>query len=279
MEIYPIETGNFMLDGGAMFGVVPKTLWEKQYPADEKNLCNLSSRSLLVVDGKRKILIDTGLGDKQSDKFFSYYYRNGNFSLDKSLAAVGFTRDDITDVILTHLHFDHCGGTIERNSSGELVPAFKNATFFIGKRQWKWAMNANQREKASFLYENIMPIEESGQLKYVHNFGKFAENIMLRAFDGHTEGLIIPFVNYKGTTVVYMSDLIPTSAHVPLSWICGYDTQPLKAFEEKESFLEEALENQYVLFFEHDIKTECCTLKRTEKGIRVDKIFSLNELG
>jgi glyoxylase-like metal-dependent hydrolase (beta-lactamase superfamily II) len=277
MEIYKIETGNLMIDGGAMFGVVPKSLWEEKYPANEKNLCNLSMRSLLIVTEGRKILIDTGVGNKQDEKFFGYYYLNGNHSLKGSLKQTGSTPDDITDVILTHLHFDHCGGAVEYNENNELKPAFKNARYWISSQQWEWANNPNHREKASFLKENFIPIKESGQLEIIDSDFELVPGIELRLYDGHTEGQIIPFIRYNNKTIVYVADLIPTSAHIPLSWICGFDAKPLVSLEEKKEFLEKALEKGYTLFFEHDINVECCSLKMTEKGIRVGNIYKLED--
>lgn len=278
MNLHVIEAGNFMLDGGAMFGVVPKTLWEKVYPANEKNLCNLATRCLLIEEDNRRILIDTGLGSKQDEKFFSFYYRNGDFTLESSLEKAGFSKDDITDVLLTHLHFDHCGGAIE-NANGQLEPTFKNATYFVSKEQWKWAQHPNKREKPSFLPENINPLEESGQLRFVHNNGKLTENITIKTYDGHTQGMIAPRIQYGDQTIVYIADLIPTSAHIPISWVCGFDVQPLKSLAEKETFLEEAFNNNYILFFEHDVDTECCNLIMTEKGIRKGKSFTLADIG
>lgn len=277
MNLYKIECGNFKLDGGAMFGVVPKSLWNKVYPADENNMCNLSTRCLLVESTDRKVLIDTGLGNKQSDKFFSYYYRNGAFSLETSLAANGFTRDDITDVILTHLHFDHSGGAVTKISEDTYEPTFPNATYWVSGIQWHWAMEPNSREKASFLPENFEALEKSGRLRFVDQETFFSKNIQLRFFNGHTEGLMIPFIDCEHHTLVYVGDLIPVAANIPVSWVCGYDTRPLISLQEKESFLQEALNNKYVLFFEHDIYNECCTLKSTDKGIRMDKSFSLEE--
>ncbi len=278
MEIYKIETGNFMIDGGAMFGVVPKSLWEKQYPANEKNLCNFSMRALLIVGEDRKILIDTGVGNKQDETFFGYYYLNGSDSLKGSLKKTGNTADDITDVVLTHLHFDHCGGAVEYNEAGELTPAFKNARYWVSRQQWEWAVNPNHREKASFLKENFIPIKENGQLEIIDSNFELIPGLELRLFDGHTNGQIIPFIKYNNKTIVYVADLIPTSAHIPLSWICAFDTKPLTAMDEKNEFLEMALSNEYILFFEHDINVECCSLKMTEKGIRAGKTYKLKNI-
>lgn len=280
MNLYTIETGNFKLDGGAMFGVVPKSIWNKINPADENNLCSWAMRSLLIEDGNQLILIDTGIGNKQDEKFFSHYYLHGNHSLDKSLQQYGFTRNDITDVILTHLHFDHCGGAIERDQNGNLRPAFANANYWSNKAHWQWAVEPNAREKASFLKENILPIQESGQLKFVENTDgiQFHENIKLRMVHGHTESMMLPQIQYKGKTVLYMADLLPSVGHIPLPYVMAYDMFPLKTLEEKKSFLTEALENEYVLYFEHDPKVECCTLQSTEKGIRAGEQFSLTNL-
>lgn len=280
MKLYTIETGNFKLDGGAMFGVVPKSIWNKINPADENNLCSWAMRSLLIEDGDKLILVDTGIGNKQDDKFFSHYYLHGNHSLDNSLKNIGFHRSDITDVILTHLHFDHCGGAIERRSDGQLVPAFENATFWSNPAHWQWAVEPNAREKASFLKENILPIQESGQLKFVENKDgvSFSENIKLRMVHGHTESMMLPQINYNGKTILYMADLLPSVGHIPLPYVMAYDMFPLKTLEEKKSFLTEAYKNNYVLYFEHDTQNECCTLQSTEKGIRAHEQFKLTDL-
>jgi len=289
MKIYPIETGNFKLDGGAMFGVVPKTIWQKTNPADEKNLIDIAARSLLIEDGNRLILIDTGMGNKQSDKFFGYYYKWGDHTLDGSLANLGFHRDDITDVFMTHLHFDHCGGSIQWNKDRTgFEPAFKNAIFWTNKAHWKWATEPNAREKASFLNENLTPMQESGQLKFVNLPSKregaktFQENSELEFgilfVDGHTDKQMLPHINYKGKKLVFMADLIPTVGHIPLPYIIGYDTRPLLTLAEKEIFLNEAVSENYFLFFEHDAHNEICTLRSTEKGVRLNKTFTFNEL-
>ncbi|MBC6999139.1 MBL fold metallo-hydrolase [Cytophaga sp. FL35] len=284
MTIYPIETGNFKLDGGAMFGVVPKTIWQRTNPADNKNLIDIAARSLLIEDGDRLILVDTGLGNKQSDKFFGYYYRWGDFSLDSSLASHGFHRDDITDVFMTHLHFDHCGGSIQwnRDRTG-YEPAFKNAKFWTNKEHWKWATEPNAREKASFLKENLLPMQESGQLHFIDRQDeKFIKNSELGFdilfVDGHTDKQMLPFIKYQGKTLVFMADLIPTVGHIPLPYVIGYDTRPLLTLEEKKLFLDQALENEFYLFFEHDAHNEICTLQQTEKGARLDQIYSFHEL-
>lgn len=284
MKIYPIETGNFKLDGGAMFGVVPKTIWNKTNPADQNNLIDLAARSLLIEDKERLILIDTGMGNKQSNKFFGFYYQWGNHSLDNSLKKAGFHRDDITDVFLTHLHFDHCGGAIQWNKDRTgYEPAFKNAKFWTNKNHWKWAIEPNAREKASFLKENLLPMQESGQLNFVEDKGhKLLSTSELgfgiRFVNGHTEKQMLPQFTYKGKTITYMADLIPTVGHIPLPYVIGYDTRPLITLQEKEVFLNEAVANEYLLFFEHDAHNQLCTLKNTEKGVRLDQIYTFDEV-
>ncbi len=278
MELHKIETGNFKLDGGAMFGVVPKVIWNDLYPADENNLCNWALRCLLIVEGDRKILIDNGIGEKQDDKFLKHYHLNGDATLKDSLAKLGYTTDDITDMVLTHLHFDHCGGSIKKTGDDTFEPTFKNATYWISKGQWDWATHPNRREKASFLKENIFPIEESGQLKLVEEEGELFPNFIIKFFNGHTNGQIIPHINYNGRTIVFMADLLPSTAHVPMPYIMAYDTRPLITLKEKEKFFNEAVENDYVLFFEHDIYYECCTLKMTDKGPRVNETFYLKNI-
>jgi glyoxylase-like metal-dependent hydrolase (beta-lactamase superfamily II) len=283
MNIYPVNTGYFKLDGGAMFGVVPKSIWTRTNPCDNKNMCDWAMRSMLIEDGERLILIDCGLGDKQSEKFFGYYYLFGDDSLDKSLKSNGFSRDDITDVVLTHLHFDHCGGAIKWNADETLLePAFKNATFWSNENHWDWAVNPNGREKASFLKENIMPIQESGQLKHIQRTNRITENgipnIDFFFADGHTESQMLPMIKYKGKTIVFMADLLPSVGHIPLAYVMGYDTRPLLTLDEKREFLNLAAEQEFVLFLEHDSVNECCTVKQTEKGVRLDQTFSLSEL-
>jgi glyoxylase-like metal-dependent hydrolase (beta-lactamase superfamily II) len=274
------------LDGGAMFGVVPKSIWNKVNPADENNLCSWALRCLLIEDGDRLILVDNGNGDKQDAKFFSHYYLHGDDTLDKSLAKYGFHRDDITDVFLTHLHFDHCGGAIVREGD-QLVPAFKNATYWSNKEHWDWAVHPNDREKASFLKENILPIQESGQLKFIDvaefsndRLGNtlFTENISVRFANGHTQAMMLPQVKYKDRTVVFMADLLPSAGHIPIPYVMAYDMFPLTTLQEKKSFLKEAVENNYILFFEHDPQFECCDLHITEKGIRPKNYFKLEEV-
>lgn len=286
MKLHTINTGYFKLDGGAMFGVVPKSMWNKINPADENNLCSWALRCLLIEDGNRLILVDNGNGDKQDAKFFSHYYLHGDDTLDKSLAKYGFYRNDITDAFLTHLHFDHCGGSISREGD-KLVPTFKNATYWSNKEHWDWAVNPNEREKASFLKENILPIEESGHLQFVEVRGgingklgetSFAENISVRFVNGHTQAMMLPQIRYKGRTIVYMADLLPSQGHIPLPYVMAYDMFPLTTLNEKKSFLNEAVENDYILFFEHDPKYECCTLQQTEKGVRPKDFFKLSEI-
>lgn len=289
MQLYSINNGYFKLDGGAMFGVVPKSMWNKLIPADENNMCNWALRSLLIEDGNRLILIDTGMGNKQDAKFFGHYYLNGKDTLDTSLHQYGFNRNDITDVFHTHLHFDHCGGTIIRDGD-TLVPAFKNAVFWSNALHWNWATKPNDREKASFLKENILPIQESGQLKMVDTptadfteDGKlasidFTDNFTIRFVNGHTKAMMLPQLNYKGKTIVYMADLLPSTAHIPLPYIMGYDMFPLTTLQEKKSFLMEAAEQDYILFFEHDASNQCCTVGKTEKGIRLMDTLVLSDL-
>src|SRR5580698_5562614 len=280
MQLYSIPTGFFKLDGGAMFGVVPKTLWNKIHPADDNNLCTWAMRCLLIEDGGRLILVDNGIGDKQDARFFSHYYLHGDDSLDKSLAAHGFHRDDITDVLLTHLHFDHCGGSIVREGD-RLVPAFKNATYWSHSRHWKWATEPNDREKASFLKENILPIQASGQLRFVDEHGggdAILPGLAVRLVYGHTDAMMLPQFTYKDRTIVFVADLLPSVDHIPMAWVMAYDMFPLTTLEEKKTFLEEAVAGGYVLFFEHDPIHECCLLEQTEKGIRKGNTFRLAEL-
>jgi glyoxylase-like metal-dependent hydrolase (beta-lactamase superfamily II) len=283
MTIYPLNTGNFKLDGGAMFGVVPKSIWQKTNPADANNMCEWSMRSLLIEDGNRLILVDTGIGDKQSEKFFSHYYLSDSNSLESNLNKLGFSLDDITDVFLTHLHFDHCGGAIKWNKEHTgFVPVFKNAIYWSTENHWKWATEPNPREKASFLSENIIPIQESGQLQFVKRTGNYTQNVFenfdVLFVDGHTESMMLPHIKYKGKTLVFMADLLPSVGHIPLPYVMGYDTRPLITIEEKGLFLQKAATEDYVLFFEHDSVNQCATLQETEKGIRLKEAFDFTEL-
>lgn len=285
MKLYSINTGYFKLDGGAMFGVVPKSIWNKINPADENNLCSWALRCLLIEDGNRLILVDNGNGDKQDAKFFSHYYLHGDDTLDKSLAKYGFNRNDITDVFLTHLHFDHCGGSIMRQGD-RLVPAFPNAVYWSNTEHWDWAVYPNDREKASFLKENILPIKESGRLEMVSINGgvdgrlgetPFTDQISVRFVNGHTQAMMLPQIRYKDRTVVFMADLLPSAGHIPIPYVMAYDMFPLTTLHEKKSFLQEAVANDYILFFEHDPVHECCNLQQTEKGIRPGNFFRIDE--
>jgi glyoxylase-like metal-dependent hydrolase (beta-lactamase superfamily II) len=282
MNLHVLNTGMFKLDGGAMFGVVPKALWQRTNPADENNMCTWAMRSLLIEDGERLILIDAGIGDKQSEKFFSHYHLHGDDSLLGNLKQLGFSPEDITDVFLTHLHFDHCGGAIQRTGENSFAPVFKNATFWSNEKHWKWATVPNAREKASFLSENILPIEQSGQLKFLERSGDLSTGIAsfmdVLFVDGHTESQMIPHISYKGKTLVFMADLLPSVGHIPLPYVMGYDTRPLLTLDEKGKFLQRAADEQFVLFLEHDGINECCTLQNTEKGVRLKETFKLNEL-
>ncbi len=278
MRLKTINTGFFKLDGGAMFGVVPKSIWNKINPADEKNLCTWAMRCLLVETGDYRILIDTGMGDKQSEKFFSYYEPHGKDTLMGSLHDAGLAPEDITDVFMTHLHFDHCGGSVIRNKDGELVPAFPNATYWTHESHWDWAVHPNDREKASFLKENFVPLQESGQLKFVDETRELFPGFRIQLVSGHTEGMMIPVIEYKEHTICYMADLLPSAGHVPMPYLMAYDIRPLLTLEEKGRFLKEALQNQYILFFEHDRKHECATLKQTDRGIRIDELFPLEQI-
>jgi len=286
MKLYSINTGFFKLDGGAMFGVVPKSIWNKINPADENNLCSWALRCLLIEDGNRLILVDNGNGDKQDAKFFSHYYLHGDDTLDKSLAKYGFGKEDITDVFLTHLHFDHCGGSIVRDGD-KLVPAFKNATYWSNKEHWDWAVYPNEREKASFLKENILPIEESRRLQFIEVAGGidgklgetvFTENISVRFVNGHTQAMMLPQIKYNDKTIVFMADLLPSAGHIPIPYVMAYDMNPLTTLNEKKSFLKEAVGGDYILFFEHDPVNECCNLQQTERGVRPNHFFKLEEI-
>lgn len=284
MKLYPIEAGNFKLDGGAMFGVVPKTIWNKTNPADANNLIDIAARCLLIEDGNRLTLVDTGMGNKQSDKFFGYYSLWGEESLDKSLSKLGFHKDDITDVFMTHLHFDHCGGSViwNKDQTGYEV-AFKNANFWTNKNHWEWATQPNSREKASFLHENIFPMQESGQLKFINR----TENDFLATSeldfgiffaDGHTEKQMLPHINYKGKTIVFCADLLATAGHIPVPYVMGYDTRPLLTLDEKTKFMNAAAENNYYLFLEHDAQNQIITVEKTEKGVRLKEVFTCEDI-
>ena len=284
MKLHPIEAGNFKLDGGAMFGVVPKTIWNKTTPADENNLIDIAARCLLIEDGNRLTLIDTGMGNKQSDKFFGYYSLWGDHSLDKSLKNAGFHRDDITDVFMTHLHFDHCGGSVNWNKdkTGYEV-AFKNAKFWTNDNHWEWATKPNAREKASFLHENLIPMQESGQLQFVNrpdsDFG-FSSELGFDIFyaDGHTEKQMLPHINYNGKTIVFCADMLPTAGHIPIPYVTGYDTRPLMSMDEKQIFLNNAADNNYYLWLEHDAHNQIITVQHTEKGIRLKEVFKCEDI-
>ena len=292
MKLYSVNNGYFKLDGGAMFGVVPKSIWNKLNPADENNMCSWALRSLLIQTDDRLILVDTGMGDKQDARFFGHYYLHGDDTLDKSLSKHGFHRDEITDVFLTHLHFDHCGGAIKREGD-QLVPAFKNAVYWSNEQHWQWATRPNDREKASFLKENILPIQETGRLKFInapqqdhetaaHQPGllqtDFIPGISVRYVDGHTNAMMLPQIRYKGRMVVFMADLLPSVAHIPMPYVMAYDTSPLVTLAEKKNFFNDAVKEDYILFLEHDPVNECCTLQETEKGVRVKEIFRLEEV-
>jgi glyoxylase-like metal-dependent hydrolase (beta-lactamase superfamily II) len=283
MKIHALNTGFFKLDGGAMFGVVPKAIWEKTNPADEFNMCTWAMRSLLIEDGNQLILVDTGIGNKQSDKFFSHYFLHGEDSLNRNLQKLGFSKKDVTDVFLTHLHFDHCGGAIEWNDSKSAYrPAFEQANYWSTENHWEWATKPNPREKASFLAENILPIQESGQLKFLDRNASFTKNcfkdIDVLFVDGHTESMMIPHIKYKGKTIVFMADLLPSVGHIPLPYVMGYDTRPLITISEKEAFLNRAADEEFILFLEHDSVNECCTVQHTEKGVRLKETFRFNEI-
>ena len=281
MKLHVINTGNFKLDGGAMFGVVPKSLWSRTNPADENNLCTWSMRCLLIEDGDQLILIDNGIGNKQDARFFSHYYLHEEGSLDGSLKKAGFDRTDITDMFLTHLHFDHCGGGVDYvgENQEKLELHFPNAKYWSNQDHWKWATQPNAREKASFLKENIIPMQESGHLHFVPLNGKSPfKQFEVYTADGHTDKQMIPKIKYKDHTIVFMADLLPSVGHIPLPYVMGYDTRPLLTLDEKSRFLNEAADQNYVLFLEHDAVNECCTVKHTEKGVRLDKTFPLKEI-
>lgn len=279
MELHVVNTGFFKLDGGAMFGVVPKVLWSRTNPADQNNLCSWAMRSLLVVEGNRAVLIDNGMGAKQDAKFFSHYYLHGDDSLEGNLKKAGFGLHEITDNFLTHLHFDHCGGGIFYDSEGKHQLTFPNATYWSNEEHWQWATKPNAREKASFLTENILPMQELGHLQFLDLNKKdlFAGFDFITA-DGHTDKQMLPKIQYKGRTLVFVADLLPSVGHIPLPYVMGYDTRPLLTLDEKAQFLEEAARNEYILFLEHDPVHECCTVKMTDRGVRLDQTFRLDEI-
>ncbi|WP_161887662.1 MBL fold metallo-hydrolase [Pontibacter russatus] len=279
MKLHVIDTGFFKLDGGAMFGVVPKTLWQRTNPADENNLCTWAMRCLLVEDGDRLILIDNGIGDKQDAKFLSHYYLHGEATLKSSLHTAGFAPEDITDMFLTHLHFDHCGGGVQYSSSGAPELVFPNAIYWSNADHWEWATKPNAREKASFLKENILPMQESGHLRLIDPAvpSPFPQFDIFYA-NGHTDKMMVPVIPYKGRKLAYMADLLPSTGHIPLPYVMGYDTRPLLTLDEKASFLTKAAAEDYVLFLEHDPVHECCTVAQTEKGVRLAETFTLAEL-
>ncbi len=279
MQLYTIDTGFFKLDGGGMFGAVPKVIWSKTNPSDENNLCSWAMRSLLIEDGSRLILIDNGIGDKQDDKFLKHYYLHGDVNLHSSLAKHGFSADDVTDVFLTHLHFDHCGGSVKWNKDRSgFEMAFKNAKYWSNADHWKWATEPNNREKASFLRENIIPIQEAGHLNFVENEKNIFHNFDALFVNGHTDAQMIPHITYKDKTIVFAADLVPSTGHIPLAYIMGYDTRPLLTLTEKEKFLKQAAQQEYVLFLQHDNYSECCTVEQTDRGVRLKDTFKLTEI-
>ncbi len=277
MELFSVNSGNFKLDGGAMFGVVPKTMWNKINPADENNMCSWAMRCMLIKTGNRLILVDNGMGDKQDAKFFGHYYLHGDDNLEKSINKAGFGFDEITDVFLTHLHFDHCGGSVKYTDAAKtkLDLVFKNATYWSHSKHWDWAVHPNAREKASFLKENILPIQESGHLKFIDKEESFVDGIEIITVDGHTEKMMLPLINYKGTKVLFSADLLPSAGHIPIPYVMGYDMRPLQTINEKTEILDRAVNENWTLFFEHDYTIECCNLERSEKGIRKKETFQL----
>jgi glyoxylase-like metal-dependent hydrolase (beta-lactamase superfamily II) len=278
MRLTTIDTGLFKLDGGAMFGVVPKSIWNKTNPSDENNMCTWAMRCLLIEDGNRLILVDTGIGNKQSEKFFGFYFMQNQVALKDAIAKAGYNINEVTDVLLTHLHFDHVGGAVNRIADNKYENACKNATYWSNDRHWKWATEPNVREKNSFLTENILPIQESGQLKFISEGERLTDNIDLLFVSGHTDAMMLPLIKTEKGTILYTADLIPSVGHLPIAYVMGYDTRPLITLQEKETILKQAVENNYTLFFEHDSVNECCTLVSTDKGIRADRSFKLSEI-
>ena len=277
MNVYPVETGNFKLDGGAMFGVVPKSIWHKTNPADSNNMCNWAMRCLLVEDGDRLILIDSGIGDKQNEKFFSHFHLNGDASLEKSLTKLGFHCNDITDVLITHLHFDHVGGAVKR-ANGKFALSFPHARYWSNQQHWDWAINPNPREKASFLSENILPIKELGHLNFIKSGNELGEHIEILTVNGHTEGQMIPIITFKNKKIAFTADLIPSVGHLKIPYLPSYDIRPLRTMEEKELFLQRAINEDIQLFFEHDAYHQCCSVIQSERGVKLNQTFNLSEL-
>jgi glyoxylase-like metal-dependent hydrolase (beta-lactamase superfamily II) len=278
MKLYSVNITNFKIDGGSMFGVVPRVLWEKKYPPDENNLCNWALRSLLIDTGQRVVLIDNGFGDKQSEKFMSRFHLNDNKGLERALGEHGYRFSDITDMLLTHLHYDHCGGGVRKKADGQCYElTFPNARYWTGKEQWENAMNPNAREKDSFLEENLVPMAESGQLNLIDKNSELFPGLSVRIYNGHTPGQLIPFISVGGSTIVFAADLLPSVAHIPLPYIMSYDVMPVETLREKEEFLDEAERNNYIIFFQHDLYNECCTLNRTPKGIVAGEKFLLKD--
>lgn len=277
MKLHVIDTGFFKLDGGAMFGVVPKVLWSKHQEPDENNLVTWAMRCLLIEKGDKLILIDTGMGNKQDEKFFKHYYPSGEDTLLGSIEKAGFKAEDVTDVVLTHLHFDHCGGAVTKTNNGDLVPTFPNATYWSEQNHWNWAIKPNDREKASFLKENFVPLQDAGVLKFVNEETEIIPELSFALAHGHTESMLIPYIQYEGKTIVYMADLLPSPSHVSMPWVMGYDIRPLDTLREKEAFFEDAVAKNYILFYEHDSKVQAGTIKMTEKGYRADRVGDLKE--
>jgi len=281
MKLSVVHAGNFKLDGGAMFGVVPKGLWQKANPPDEHNLCTWAMRCLLVEEGDRRVLIDTGMGKKQDAKFFSYYHPDSPDALEQSLKNLGHGFEHITDVFLTHLHFDHCGGALIRSDDGEILPRFPNATYWSHRTHWNWATQPNEREKASFLPENILPLQQAGVLRFLDEADESAlpPGFSVQIVNGHTEAMMLPKIRIGERTLLFCADLIPSAAHIPLPWVMAYDVRPLVTLKEKRETLEQAAAENWVLFFEHDRVIECCTVEKTERGVRLKETFALSEVG